>query len=147
MSVNLKKAGAGLGLTAADGSVSGTANLNVSAQSPARLGFTTVSSRGAQVNNCLLGCVLSNQGGNGDISTKVSVLDSFGNVTTAAGQVNVIVEKTGGTFTPTTPRIVIAQGGSESLDSVRLSDGGSWTSQTLTAKADGLTSVQATISK
>lgn len=148
VSVNLKRAGSGLGLTVTDGSITGTTNVNVSANSPSRLGFTTVSSGGAQVTNCLLGCTLTGRGGNGDITTKVSVLDSFGNVTTTAGQINVTVSKTGGTFTPDPPpSIVIAQGGSESANAVKLSDNGNWTSQTLTAQATGLASIQATISK
>lgn len=146
--VNLKRAGNGLVLTATDGSVSGSTTVSVTANSPARLGLTSVSSNGAAVGNCLLGCTLTGRGGNGDITTKVSVLDSYGNVTTTAAQVTVNVDKTGGTFTPTTPVVVIAASGSESAASVRLSDSGNWVSSTLTASAPGLgPNVQATIVK
>lgn len=147
VSVNLKRAGSALRLAVADGSVSGSTTVNVSANSPARLGFTTVSSAGVPVTSCLLGCTLSGRGGNADLTTRVSALDSFGNLATTAGQVTITLSKSASTGSLSPTSLAIAVGSSESSGSTRLSDSGNWTTQTLTATAAGLQSVAATITK
>lgn len=144
----LYKAGTGQTIKVTQGALTGTTTMTVTPLAASRLGFTTVSSAGASVTTCLLGCTLPDRGGQGDITTKVSVLDTYGNLTTATAVVNVTVQKSSGTFTPTTPSISIASGATESAGSVKLSDSGNWTSATLTVSAPGLSpNVSATISK
>jgi hypothetical protein len=149
----LTLAGTNLTLSAAQGSISGSTTVTVTAGTVTRLAYTTMSfSSNPGFTTCYTSCTASNQGNNGSVTAKVALVDDFGNLGTRGSTTTV-------TFTPTVgssnPSVVvtpsgstdIASGASTSTWSVKLTEGTANYSTTLTAAANSLTSIGVTITK
>jgi hypothetical protein len=136
-------AGGGLGLIATTGSLTGSTTLTVNASGASKLALTNMTfSATTSFTNCYVGCTAV-LGNNGSVTTKVSLVDAYGNLVAAGSPITVSLAKSAGTLTPGT--VTIASGSSTSSASATLSDGTGNYSDTLTASASPYTSIAVTI--
>lgn len=146
-------AGANLTLSALQGSISGSTTVTVTAASVTRLAYTTMTfSTDPGFTTCYTNCTASKQGNGGSVSAKVALVDDFGNLGTRGSATTITFTPQVGTSTPSvvvTPSgsTDIASGASTSTWSVKLTEGTSSYTTTLTAAANSLTSIGVTITK
>lgn len=149
----LTSAGTNLTLSAGQGSISGSTTVTVTAASVTRLAYTAMTfSTNPGFTTCYTGCTAPNQSNNGSVTAKVALVDDFGNLGTRGSTTTVNFTPAVGTSNPSvvvTPSgsTDIASGASTSTWSVKLTEGTSNYTTTLTAAASSLTSIGVTISK
>jgi trimeric autotransporter adhesin len=129
--------------SAASPSVTGTATIAVNAGTSKGLSFTAQSLTGGASESCnapSTGCTITGlpKNGNGTWTAKVSVIDAWGNPTTASSAVTVTLTRSQnkGSISPTSP-LTIASGATASSSFTYTSGNGSSYTETVTASGSG----------
>lgn len=130
---NFKNAGTSLGLTAAEGAVTGSTTTDVTAGSATALALTSVNTdQSTSATTCFQDCSFTGLGGNGYATAAVSLLDAYGNWAKAQADQTVTLTKTGdGVLTPAS--LTVARGAGTTSAAFKLSESGNWTAGAVTA--------------
>jgi hypothetical protein len=156
VSATFVTAGSGLGLIATTGSLTGSTSVTVNAANASKLAFTNMVFGGQAAGNVTFtSCYASAQcsaalGNGGSLTTRVSLVDAFGNLAKLGTNTTVAVSFGGQTTTSGTsaaPPLTIPAGTSTSSWTASVTEGNASYTGTVTATSDPLTAIVATVTK